>query len=251
MTEPRVRQGWGFRPGIRLSLFVLAFLPLLIVLGTWQLGRADEKARIEAEDRLRAAEAPIDLEGFLASGPDARDLTRVQVLGEILRTRVFLLDNRTWQGRTGYEVVAPVAFDAATAVLVNFGWVPAPARRAELPEILLPPGRVRITGRALLAPDQTPVFDSAPETGWPRRVQRIDASVLEPLVEDRALLPFLVVADADAPGAQQYVWQPVRMSADRHRAYAAQWFGLALVLVVGWIAASLQRPARAREERDR
>ncbi|MEE4381634.1 MAG: SURF1 family protein [Pseudomonadales bacterium] len=246
----RARRPWTLRPSRRLTAFVLLFLPVLLGLGAWQLRRAEEKTAVEARAAERAAQPPRPIDELPQPVPAELDLLRVQLEGTVLRERVLLLDNRTWQGRPGYEVWAPVVHAPERAVLVNFGWLEAPRTRAELPEPALPPGRIRLTGRLLLADDGPPVFGETEEAGWPRRVQRVDPVAQDRLFPSVALAPFRVVADPDAPGVATWTWAPVRMSADRHRAYAVQWFGLASVLVLGWLAASLRRGHAGDEEEE-
>lgn len=247
----RARRPWILRPSRRLTAFVLLFLPIVLGLGVWQLRRAEEKATLEARAAERAARPPRPIGELPEPVPAELDLLRVQVEGTVLRERVLLLDNRTWQGRPGYEVWAPVLHAPGRAVLVSFGWVAAPPTRAELPEPALPPGRIRLTGRLLLADEGPPVFGEAEETGWPRRVQRVDPVAQDRLFPSVSLAPWRVVADPDAPGVATWTWAPVRMPADRHRAYAAQWFGLGCVLVLGWLAASFRRgPAGEDQEEE-
>ena len=248
--KERARRPWSLRPSPRLTAFVLVFLPIVLGLGVWQLRRAEEKTALEARSAARAAQPPRPIDELPRPVPAELDLLRVQVEGTVLRERVLLLDNRTWQGRPGYELWAPVVHAPGRAVLVNFGWVAAPRTRSELPEPALPPGRVRFTGRLLLGEDGPPVFGDAEETGWPRRVQRVDPVAQDRLFPSVALAPFRIVADPDAPGVATWTWAPVRMSSDRHRAYAAQWFGLAGVLVLGWLAASLRRERGRGEEEE-
>lgn len=246
----RPRRPRTLRPSRRLTAFVLLFLPIVLALGFWQLRRAEEKAALEARAAERAARPPRPIDEVPQPVPAELELLRVQVEGTVLRERVLLLDNRTWQGRPGYEVWAPVLHAPGRAVLVSFGWVAAPRRRSELPEPALPPGRIRLSGRLLLADDGPPVFGGSEETGWPRRVQRIDPEAQDRLFPSVSLAPWRIVADPDAPGVATWTWAPVRMSADRHRAYAAQWFGLGAVLVVGWLAASLRRVHAGDEEEE-
>lgn len=234
-----------FAPGLRLSLFAALFLPILIGLGVWQWQRAEEKAALEAtiEARLERPPRTLDLEAD-ASPPD---LARVRVEGRILADRQVLRDNRTHEGRVGYDVYAPVVpvltipGEPPPGVLVNFGWVEAPPTRDELPEVHLPTTPVIITGIVDAGDDQGPSFGKVAETGrWPLRVQQIRIDQLgDPLGVRLQDAP--VVADATSPGAQAYHWEPVRMGSGTHRGYAIQWWGLALVLAAGWLFASLQR----------
>lgn len=234
-----------FAPGLRLSLFAALFLPLLLGLGTWQWQRAEEKAVLEATLEARLARPPRTLDLEVDTAPP--DLTRVRIEGRILADRQILRDNRTHQGRVGYDVHAPVVPVLTTpgepppAVLVNFGWVEAPATRDELPEVELPTTPVILTGIVDAGGEQGPTFGEVAETGrWPLRVQRIEMDSLQEALGVR-LQSALVVADATSPGAQTYSWEPVRMGSGTHRGYAIQWWGLALVLAAGWLFASLER----------
>ena len=236
---------YRFAPGLRLSLFAALFLPLLLGLGAWQWQRAEEKAALEAtlEARLERPPRPLDLEADAAPP----DLSRVRIEGRILAERLVLRDNRTHEGRVGYEVhaavvpVLSVPGEPPPAVLVNFGWVQAPSTRDELPTVELPTTPVIITGIVDAGGDQGPTFGEVAETGrWPLRVQQIRIDPLQELLGVR-LQSAPVVADATSPGTLTYSWEPVRMGSGTHRGYAVQWWGLALVLAMGWLFASLER----------
>ena len=229
-----------FAPNWKLTIFALIFLPLLLALGTWQLRRADEKRAVEAE--LRAG-ATADVQVLRADAEDAPPhLARVRVRGRLDTERLVFLDNRTHAGRVGYEIFARLE-DAASdgAFLVGLGWLPAPPRRERLPEPRLPAAPVTIHGRLLKERSETPVFGPVSEgDAWPRRVQRIDPERLEAAFGAR-LYDWPVIAEAGEPGVQTHVFRALRMTPARHTAYATQWFGLAAVLLLGWIIASVRR----------
>lgn len=236
-----------FAPSLRLSLFALLFLPILCALGVWQWQRAEEKLVVESHLADRAALAPVDLDTARLDMPP--DLSRVRLRGRLVVDRMLLRDNRTFEGRAGYQLHAVLVPDGSgpddAAVLVDLGWVLAPAKRSVLPEPALPGGIVTLVGTLDRNRQQGVVFGApVEEDGWPRRVQQIDPPALEALL-GRPLYPAIVVADAPMPGVQTYSWNPVRMTSATHRGYAVQWFGLALVLAVGWVVASLRRSRSA------
>src|SRR5690606_42085213 len=67
--------------------------------------------------------------------------------GSCQAERQWLLDNRTYRGRVGYEVVSLFRLESgAGALLVNRGWIAAPARREMLPEVPVPQGLQRLEG---------------------------------------------------------------------------------------------------------
>lgn len=236
-----------FAPPLRLTLFALLFVPILIALGIWQWQRADEKLQLESRLAVQAALPPMELDPERLDAP--ADLARVRLRGRLLQDRVLLRDNRTYKGRAGYQVHAALVPDGSgpgdAAVLVDLGWVPAPAQRSTLPQPMLPDGIITLVGTLDRNRQQGVVFDGAAEQGWPRRVQQIDTVAIAASL-GRPLYPAIVVADARMPGVQTWSWNPVRMTSGTHRGYAVQWFGLALVLATGWLIVALRR-SRSRD----
>ncbi len=62
---------------------------------------------------------------------------RVSVKGRLDPDHQFLLDNRTNEGRPGYEVLTPLYLDAAErdVILVDRGWIPFSGFRDKLPDV--------------------------------------------------------------------------------------------------------------------
>ena len=234
-----------FEANTKLTVFVALFLPLLIALGFWQLDRAHDKQAIGEVQDAAASRPPqtLDTRDDVAPG----HLARVRIGGRLDVERLVLLDNRTHEGRVGYEVFALLdQGEEAPALLLGFGWVPAPQLREDLPVPRLPSGPVSLLGVVVRDADQAPVFGEVMESDiWPLRVQRLDLAQIAEVL-DRPVYAWPVMVAAGEPGVQTHVFEPVRMSANTHFGYAVQWFGLATVLVLGWLAASIRKPtARA------
>ncbi len=96
---------------------------MLFGLGYWQLQRAEQKQiwldQQAVEPMTRAATALRQLER------QAWVPVRLEV--ELLPYRIFLLDNRTLNGRVGYEVIVPMRVDEGSLWLASLGWVEAPS----------------------------------------------------------------------------------------------------------------------------
>ena len=244
-----------FAPNWKLTLFALIFLPLLLGLGAWQLHRAEEKRAVEAALVAASAEG---VRAIVASeGAAPPHLAPVRLSGRLDTEHLVFLDNRTHEGRAGYELWAFVD-DAGSdgAFLVGLGWLEAPPRREALPTVRLPSTPVTLHGVVLTERSEPPVFGPVAESAaWPRRVQRLEPEALADAL-GRELYAWPVVVDAGEPGVQTHVFDPVRMGSATHTGYAVQWFGLAAVLLIGWAVASLRRadgprlPASPNEERD-
>lgn len=221
-------------------------------LGLWQLDRAGEKERHEEMFAARSVDAPILLNERLSTMPSELDphwwrYRRVEILGETLGERQYLLDNRTRNGVAGYHVHVPMLVAGiGRVVLVNRGWVETGPSRQRRPDISLAASEVVISGLVeyprltLLLGD-----DGYGESAWPKVVQRID---LDKTARDlgRQVLPFVVLMDAELAHGFVREWTPyLGIGPERHRGYALQWFSLAAAVAVVWIVLKV-RGARRR-----
>jgi len=200
--------------------------------GLWQLGRAAEKRELEA--RFAAGGAAGALQQLVASEAAPRFRYRtVRLTGRYDPDHQLLLDNISYAGRPGYQVLTPFTAAEGT-VLVNRGWVPASGDRRILPDIAVDGGPREIAGRiewlprpgiALAAPSPPP------EAPWPRRLL-FPTSGQASAQLGIALREYQLLLDPAAPDGYVREWHPGGMGPDRHMAYAVQWFGLALTVVV-------------------
>ncbi len=222
----------------RTTIFVLILLPLLLALGYWQLGRADEKQEIARRWQLRQLENPQSL---LSLSQDAAELSyrRVLLHGQFVQGKDFLLDNRIQQGHYGLEVLSPFrTMEGNELVLVNRGWVEGDASRRSLPIWPAIVGIQTLTGTVYVPPGEPFVLgDPVPGSGWPRIAQALDMPALEALLGE-PVFPFSVRLDADSPAALTVDWPLMNISPDKHNAYATQWFSMAAMLLFIYIWSS-------------
>ena len=187
----------------------LGGLAVLMALGFWQLGRAAWKDDVIATMEARLAEAP----GALPEAPDpeADRYRAVRMTGRIGEgVPVF----STWRGAgPGYRIVAPFETDDGRRVLLDRGFVPAPA------DVPVPAGRVAVEGNLNWPAER----EADPSDGWEAR----DVPALAEALGTEALL-VVARASSDPAGVR-----PVPLDAagipDNHLGYAVQWFGLAAV----------------------
>lgn len=118
--------------------------------GNWQLNRANEKERLQADYDRGATAAPVLLSAEAMSAERLR-LRRVVVKGEYLPSAMVLLDNKVYRKKVGYQVIMPLRIRGSSKhVLVNRGWVAAGLDRGRLPVIATPSGEVRVYGVAVV-----------------------------------------------------------------------------------------------------
>jgi surfeit locus 1 family protein len=229
---------WQFRPGLVVTVATIGFCALTVALGLWQTRRAVEKESLQATLDRRAAEPPLQLPPAPA-GWDAVAMRRLSVRGEYAERFGILLDNKVHRGRVGYQVVTPLRIAGANVhVLVNRGWVAAGRTRADVPQVAVPRGPQTVDGIATVPAER--VYELAADS--PR-----DA-VWQHLVLDRyrawsglELAPFVLQQTNDAGDGLVREWDRPDAGADRHRSYALQWFSLAILAVVLYVALNVKR----------
>ena len=196
--------GYSFRLRLWPLALAAAACAAFVALGNWQARRADDK-RALAEHRQR-----------------------IVVHGEFMPERSVLLDNKVRGGRPGYEVVTPLRLAQGIHVLVNRGWIAAPPRREQLPEITTPRGRLRIEG--VMLPRFAQPLKLAESAKGPVR-QSLDLK--EFAVETGlALQAFVIEQHSDAPDGLARHWPPPDAGVQKHQAYSFQWYSLAALAVV-------------------
>jgi surfeit locus 1 family protein len=213
--------------------------------GLWQLDRAGEKRAMLARfDTASAAAANPEL--IADAQAPARRYERLRLSGRYDGSHQVLLDNLSFEGRPGYQVLTPLSTPGGT-VLVNRGWVPADGNRTVLPDIQVSSQVREVTGRIDWLPRPGIELTTATlpkDARWPRRLlfptsQQISAQLGLPLRDYQLLL------DPDAADGYVREWHPGGMGPERHTAYAVQWFGLALTVVVIYLVLARRNGRKA------
>ena len=233
------------RPVLRGLIFVAscAAVALTARLGYWQWDRAAQKQAIQAAIDHRGALPPAGAEDLAATAADGGASLlhrRVTLQGKWLAERTVFLDNRVMNARPGFVVVTPLQ-GRGGVVLVQRGWVARDsADRARLPVLATPAGEVTVSGRVAPPPSRLYEFSGA-ASGPIRQNLDVDAFARE---TGLALLPVSILEQGDAGGnpALQRDW--LRPAADAHKnyGYAAQWWGLAVLITGLYVWYQVVRP---------
>ena len=224
-------------------LFYLMVVTLLISLGFWQLGRADEKKVFLEKQKISVEKDVINIKSALATIPEDLRYRKIELTGEYDEQHQFLIDNQIVNGQAGYFVMTPLKIDGVNkTVLVNRGWVALNKDRQILPKLSVTTLNTTLKGRI----NNFPVVGirlagaEIPTEGWPSVVQVVDINILSKKLSV-SLLPFQIELNADMNNGYKREWKKSTIiPPEKHIAYAVQWFGLAITLTVLFIWFSIK-----------
>ncbi len=226
-----------FTTGVTIVMIVV-----LVSLGRWQLRRAGERQALFDEfDKGADATQTIDLHT-----PPLTRYQHVEARGAYDQSRQILIDNMSDpDGHAGYYVITPFLLADRGWLLVNRGWVPVGVSRTELPPIPVPGDTRDLRGRADHLPTPGIRMGRHAELRPPYPIVANFPShrEIEGLLRETSWTAAtdLVLLDSDQPDGYVRRWQPPGFAPVRNIAYAVQWFGLALALVVIYGITNLRR----------
>lgn len=233
----------GQRTVVWLSVLAVLVTVGLARLGVWQLDRAAYKTELLQRHAARSQLPAVPLAALPAQAEAVADRP-VADCGQYDDRYTFLLDNQVRAGRMGFHVLTLFRTAAGTAVLVDRGWIPAASDRRERP-ILPAPRSPEMRGRVHV-PQLAAVQLYTLRYDRLRRLDYLPALDLPALARALRLplAPYVVRLDPAAADGFVRDWVVVtdgRIGPDKHRAYAVQWFGLALAVVVIWLVLLYRR----------
>jgi surfeit locus 1 family protein len=230
-----------FAPSWVMTLLMVAACAAFVRLGFWQWDKGDLRQQ-EWDNFSRGTEKLLALDS--GSVADVSRFQRVSLLGRFDEVHQFLLDNRTYNGRAGYEVLTPLERPDGRIVIVDRGWVPFSGLRARLPGVaLMTHGQVTLTGRV----DELPSAGlasgrAAPDKGdhWPKVTTYPTMNELSAAL-GRSLESRIVLLDPAQPDGYVRDWHPPGFQPIRYWSYAVQWWAFAVLAVVLWGILSARR----------
>lgn len=231
-----------FAPSLWATLLVAALLPVFISLGCWQLRRAEFKRVLMAQ----AAAGQINTETLSAVNADQLPrYQHVRLHGTFDNAHQVLLDNMpSAQGQPGYRVWTPMKLPDESIVIVDRGWISSGnGANRPMPQTLQVDENLR---------DVAGIVDELPRPGvragtagistnWPQVLNFPNLMELRQLFGPK-LQTRIVLMDADNADGFQRHWQIKQgFAPERHIAYAVQWFGFAVTLLVIYVVVNLKR----------
>ncbi len=227
-----------FTPSWRMTIFAFLAILLFTRLGFWQLTRAAEKKQMLTSQANFAKQAPSPWQPDRAIPEQYQQIT---VRGEYL-PQTLLLDNQHYQHQFGYHVLSPLLLCSNQVLLVDRGWVEGDRSRQQVPEIAIPVDAVQIAGYAYYPSTKQWVLGQTVEKSQANItiIERIDTKLIGQILH-KSVYPFIIRLNKDASQGYVREWPVVAMPPERHYAYALQWFAMAVMVLLLYIAGGIVR----------
>jgi surfeit locus 1 family protein len=230
-----------FRQGLVPTIAALLGIAITVAAGAWQMSRADEKARRQAQLEALRREPPVTVPASALAEVDLL-YRRVLVSGVFVSEHTVYLDNRLRRGVPGFEIVTPLRIGASERfVAVNRGWIAGAPRRDTLPEVRTPSGPVTVEGTMVPAQRVYQLEHAGPEGKvW------LSFS-LERLRKETGLdlQPLLIQQESALDDGLERTWVRPDSGRDKHLAYAFQWFAMAVAILVLYLVLGFRRSGHA------
>ena len=227
-----------FRPSTALTITLLIIGAVFGRLCFWQLEREQQKQalfdQIENAPMMSVEQALKKPGGF----------SQVEAYGQFDQKRHILVDNKIFQGRAGVHAYTPFYLENGGTLLVNRGWLPLQPDRRNLPDVPTDPRKQMISG-LLKQPTTGGQRLGEPDVlvpdNWPQLITWFDLELIESSLGTPLSHWELQLDRYDANGFADREWQAAVMTPQVHRAYAWQWFALALATLIIWITLGIRR----------
>ncbi len=244
------------KPQVRLwpTLATLLGLAILLALGTWQLGRYQEKLKMEAQRDARATLEPLPITSLDAIDAQAHGYRLLRITGTLDNARSVLFKHRQLRGRPGYWLATPLVLEGGqAAIIVNRGWLPR-AEAEDVAQRLIAEPATQATYTGLLHVLDQNIPDEPKRASLKQGALTLEGQLTQWSSYDLEAIqgalpyrtpaqPMALVLDASHSGdplpisSVAYLTTPY-MTSDRHLGYMAFWYTTALMLVGMYVGAA-------------
>lgn len=231
------------------TLIVLGLAAGFVRLGIWQLDRHDEVGELNRVGESRLSEPVVEWSTLIESAvgdPGSLTYRRARVQGVFDPEEEVLIRSQIHLGSAGFHVITPLVLEDGSAVLVNRGWVPLALDTVPVTQASPPAGESTIEGwvestrtRPLLGPKDPPA-------GRLEVMSRVDIERIQVQTSHELAGVYLVSTGGGEAELPAPVSPPGFDDDGPHLGYAIQWFGFALVGLIGYPALVRRRSGQSR-----
>ena len=230
-------------------IFAITFCGF-IVLGFWQIDRADQKNILNSNYTDRQQEATIVLDKNNVIDEKSNLLWRkVEFEGSFINKQNIILDNQIFNQIAGFNIITPFKIKGSDSlVLVNRGWHPNLKNREMLPIINEISGERILQGHIASFPvSGIKLGKNNIETLNSQifRFQRLDAAELNYFFSAK-MMPYMIYLD---PIIDKELYGNFKLPApdsQKNYGYAFQWFAFAITLLIIFIRLSMKRKSNGK-----
>ncbi|MFD9440052.1 SURF1 family protein [Streptomyces sp. NPDC060006] len=222
---------WG------INVFVLLAIPFCIFMGSWQLGRFEDRVQDHRDAGEQATAARTQAARPLAELlPVDKETSGKQATATGRYGKQLLVPDRELDDKTGFYVLTMLRTDDGRALPVVRGWLPGVADAAKAPAA--PAGEVTVTGA--LQASETPGSNGVPAAGGLPAGQTgaISSASLVNLVPYEVYDAWITLAEADAGMKAVPATAPsdtgLDLKAFQNLGYTGEWFVFAGFVVFMW-----------------
>jgi surfeit locus 1 family protein len=214
-------------------------LAILIGLGTWQVERLQWKTAVLAQ--IDAAEAAPGVPMPASPAPFEKVHVNGHLLGNLRATYGAEVHDLRQGPVLGTELIVPLQSRSSRLMLIDLGWIPSDQRYS----VRFPTDAVSIDGYVRPA-EHAGVF-SATDSPDTHEYYTLDPQVIAAGFGMRGVEAFTLIAMGPAPvGVYPEPATHLPRPPNNHLQYAITWYGLAVTLVVIFIAWVRRREANVR-----
>ena len=153
-----------------IGIISLAFLVILcLYLAKWQIERGNEKDLLYNSYQKNISLQPQVIDEL---SEYYNNFTKIKVSGELLPENQFLLDNKVYKRKAGYDVITPMLVNDKI-LLVNRGWVDG-NNRLTMPDIDIATINTDVEGYTYEYKEGFMLKDESKNTSWPRLIQSVN-----------------------------------------------------------------------------
>ncbi|STX50601.1 Uncharacterized conserved protein [Legionella busanensis] len=208
-----------------------------IYLGIWQLNRAHEKKSMLITEKYLSEKSPIKWQ--VNSNP--KQYQQIIVQGQYLPQN-FLLDNQHYEHQFGYNVLTPLLLSDGKVILIDRGWIKGDLDRRKLPTITFLNKSLQLLGQVYYPSSKNWVLGQILEEKTPNLavIEQIDPVKISQFLH-KSVYPFIIRLHKLEKNGYIREWAVISMPPARHKAYALQWFAMALAIWVIFIGLNLKK----------
>ncbi|MFK4065193.1 SURF1 family protein [Streptomyces sp. NPDC029674] len=242
---------WG------INIFVVLAIPFCIFMGSWQLGRFEDRVQDHESAKEQVAEQAADARG----GADGRPLASLlpvdkETSGEQATATgrygtQLLVPDRKLDDKQGFYVLTLLRTDDGKSLPVVRGWLPGDASAAKAPAA--PKGKVTVTG-ALQASESPGSNGVSAAGGLPQgQLGAISSASLVNLVRDDVYDAWITLDKADSGMKAVPATAPnntgLDLKAFQNLGYTGEWFVFAGFVLFMWFRLFRREAEVARDAR--